>query len=708
MKKLLLFCMLVLSLLPLRAETWTPCGQVQWTEGALTGVYSKYNYTWNVLVERSDDRPDVFRLQPYANIPLNEMGFTSYITDNVYVYLHTENPKQVYIEYYIYYHYYYSFPSTTSHYHVWQRCPENGFDVKYYGTIKEDSKTIEFPVGAFAVDELRNNGSKQSQPTSSAYFSEAVHKIVFQEGVLDYESTPETFVNIGKGQWEDCFFNHFQAKEIAFERSLTRDGVFRTYPYEEEPVIIHAADESKVWLEEFNASGYKFTQQCEENGSNSSKYGKLTNGRIEIPSDYFTIVNTSSNQSQSFTGYTLVITMPDGYSTPIDDDNGVYMGIISFSNELDNMPITPLNKITEPAFVDFVDNMTVGNNTLLYYAVEQAVSTIVQPEYPDNLTNAIIITFTDGLDKGSLAMRDDMLNGRDYANYLSGLISKTKVNDVELQTYAIGLEGQDVVDKDLFMYNLQSLSTKPENAHKVDDIDGVNEELYKIYENLYHQTSQRVLKLSIPMPDHEARIRFTFDGVTDPDLVEQSALWFEGTFDRLNMEMKNAQYGGFTSVSGETISVARDEQNALNILITLNDCRDDNGEILEIDQKNIKQWDYIASNDKWQPNTEIEQDDNIKIDDIRTSAAVMLVLDCSTSLGNMFGELKQTAISFIDRLAGGDGNYSGIEDVTIDAPVNEDNAPVEYYNLQGVRVINPQSGLYIRRQGNNASKVLIR
>lgn len=36
------------------------------------------------------------------------------------------------------------------------------------------------------------------------------------------------------------------------------------------------------------------------------------------------------------------------------------------------------------------------------------------------------------------------------------------------------------------------------------------------------------------------------------------------------------------------------------------------------------------------------------------------------------------------------------------------NAPVEYYNLQGVRVANPENGLYIRRQGNTATKVLVK
>lgn len=46
---------------------------------------------------------------------------------------------------------------------------------------------------------------------------------------------------------------------------------------------------------------------------------------------------------------------------------------------------------------------------------------------------------------------------------------------------------------------------------------------------------------------------------------------------------------------------------------------------------------------------------------------------------------------------------SGIGSVEVD-----DEAPVEYYNLHGVRVENPSAGLYIRRQGNRATKVLIK
>ena len=47
---------------------------------------------------------------------------------------------------------------------------------------------------------------------------------------------------------------------------------------------------------------------------------------------------------------------------------------------------------------------------------------------------------------------------------------------------------------------------------------------------------------------------------------------------------------------------------------------------------------------------------------------------------------------------------SGIADIEL----NADDAPVEFFNLQGVRVENPESGLYIRRQGSKVSKVIIR
>ena len=54
-----------------------------------------------------------------------------------------------------------------------------------------------------------------------------------------------------------------------------------------------------------------------------------------------------------------------------------------------------------------------------------------------------------------------------------------------------------------------------------------------------------------------------------------------------------------------------------------------------------------------------------------------------------------------------DGNVSGITDVIPDSDADSA-APVEYYNLQGIRVTGDTPGVYIRRQGSTTTKVLVK
>lgn len=52
---------------------------------------------------------------------------------------------------------------------------------------------------------------------------------------------------------------------------------------------------------------------------------------------------------------------------------------------------------------------------------------------------------------------------------------------------------------------------------------------------------------------------------------------------------------------------------------------------------------------------------------------------------------------------------AGIGEIATDSKLEDLNAPVEYYNLQGIRVLNPEAGqLLIKRQGSKASKIVIR
>lgn len=58
---------------------------------------------------------------------------------------------------------------------------------------------------------------------------------------------------------------------------------------------------------------------------------------------------------------------------------------------------------------------------------------------------------------------------------------------------------------------------------------------------------------------------------------------------------------------------------------------------------------------------------------------------------------------FLDNIKIYSADGSGVAAVEAD-----ENAPVEYYNLQGVRVANPENGLYIVKQGSKVSKRVIK
>lgn len=73
----------------------------------------------------------------------------------------------------------------------------------------------------------------------------------------------------------------------------------------------------------------------------------------------------------------------------------------------------------------------------------------------------------------------------------------------------------------------------------------------------------------------------------------------------------------------------------------------------------------------------------------------------STTQPLVLTSAKQIRFSYIEVTTTG---FSGVENVT----VSDENAPVEYYNLQGIRVANPENGVYIRRQGNTVTKVLVK
>lgn len=76
----------------------------------------------------------------------------------------------------------------------------------------------------------------------------------------------------------------------------------------------------------------------------------------------------------------------------------------------------------------------------------------------------------------------------------------------------------------------------------------------------------------------------------------------------------------------------------------------------------------------------------------------------SVSQGKVYGGWDDTTMAIPTIVLDGGAGVEGVEGIEFD-----DNAPVRYYNLQGVEIANPQNGqLVIKKQGSKAQKMIVK
>lgn len=324
-------------------------------------------------------------------------------------------------------------------------------------------------------------------------------------------------------------------------------------------------------------------------------------------------------------------------------ESGLYMGIIGFNQSLETKPVSVLNQDTEGPFKSFVNKMTTKDGTILYYAVENAIDQLETTQLPDDLFHVAIVTFTDGLDMGSLMLNPDYLTKNEYLDAIAKRIKTETIRGVPISAYSIGIRGDDVTDIYEFRANLQGLASSPENAAEVTTMDDVNERFQAIADQLNQTSYVQTISLKIPGQAHGTKIRFTFDEVSDASV---SDLYIEGIFDLRNRSLTDITYHGLSSTSGTTVS---GQVDGIFVTFTFEGVQSDNNEI--IPQDNTQQWSYVETAAKWQINSEFTPDGNTEAVVSKKSAAIILVLDCSKSLSSQFADLQEKANSFIDKIA---------------------------------------------------------
>lgn len=331
---------------------------------------------------------------------------------------------------------------------------------------------------------------------------------------------------------------------------------------------------------------------------------------------------------------------------------GLYLGIVGFNSDLYTMPLGLLNQETKHNFEDFVDGLAMQNGTILYHAVNTGINSLSNAKIPENLINVSIVTFTDGLDQGSYVLSENNYNsGAEYLAAVNTKINNELIGGTNISAYSIGVRGSDVSDFESFSNNLKKLSSDPvHNVFEVSNMSEASEKFAQIAQQLYNQSTFYNVTLKMPAQEPNTKIRFTFDNVNE---ANASQCYIEGTYIRNNGkgQLTNIQYVGLESITGITVTASSE---GIFDVFSFQNLTDLEGNQMITDY--VKQWNWLEASSQWQYNSEFTPSGNTEVVNEYKSAMIMLVLDCSSSLGNDFTNMKTAANSFIETLS---GNYSG-------------------------------------------------
>ena len=356
----------------------------------------------------------------------------------------------------------------------------------------------------------------------------------------------------------------------------------------------------------------------------------------------------------------------DTDTTPVvpSMEEGIYLGIIGFNNDLTKKPIKRLTDANKSEFKSFISSLTQLNLTALYWADYSALDMMENFEIsPDlQLKKVALVTFTDGLDNQSLSSDDFNPGPYDsHADYLdaihSMIMDEEGIHGQPVTAYSICLKGADVTDEDKFVNTLEMLATEESGDEKyffrVSDMNEVGQLFADIAASLYSVSTTINVGVYIPGGyDNGQVIRYTFDNVS---AATSSNLYIEATYHRSGSSrtLENIKYEGFIPGASTISSSATGPNNEL--YFQFNDLKYSNGDPVsqsEIISKS-RLWKQTSSG-AWDGETEMNMAELPPIiDEDKSSALIMLVLDSTTSLGSDFARMQNEAKNFVEILVNG-------------------------------------------------------
>ena len=442
-----------------------------------------------------------------------------------------------------------------------------------------------------------------------------------------------------------------------------------------------AADGGKVtvtWDAVNGATSYKVFRSSDGNSFSqvgTSPSNSFTDNAPLSGSNYYRVQAFGADDTQSGMS-TATLPVTGG----VQEESGIYLGLLGFNQKLMPYSINLLTEESKQGYYDFIDAFSSDNDgTAIYYAVDQAISALQGRSYPADLNSVHVVTFTDGIDNYSLDIYDEIEFGRysdpdECGDHVKSRLAAEKVSGVGMMGYAVGLRHGDV-NSARFTATLNRIASSSSLVYEQNDMSAVEAKFKDIARNIteVNKTQNITVSISGGLKDGE-RIRFTFDLPKSSTSLTGSSLYVEGTYRRVSTTMRK-----LTDITAQGLMLEGTEvvgtKNADGLFdFTFKEVAASNKKL--IDTNNTLEW----WGNPWQKDTEFNPEINTKTEVLSHSAAIILVLDCTKSLGEKFRAMQASAKSFIATLldqaySEGPGNapsedsdYNGHEYVDLGLP----------------------------------------
>jgi cell division protein FtsN len=375
---------------------------------------------------------------------------------------------------------------------------------------------------------------------------------------------------------------------------------------------------------------------------------------------------------------TIPITPPIQIKPVIKTPEGVYVGLVLFSNKIDVPPmLIPLDpggrrELLERLTINYVPTKSYG--TALYFAEHTTLENLFDLEksgkLPVNLDSVSIITFTDGLDTSSTDVALESPGGISfkgkqtgaYMSYISQQLKTKKIGGKKIDAWAIGILGKDVTSGVDFTKTLESIASSSEQVIQLSEISQIENRLGEIAERLNLWKSAAKLTFTVPAYPVGTTLRITFDNYLSTP--ERADSYIEGrvTYNNDRYTLTGLSAAGIT-LTDKNPAAGRRTDYGIEYTITIDD---------HFNESSLMQWYKQTGYEDWQLNSEFNTQKKTDFSSNRKSAIIYLLLDCSSSLNDyQINEIRDAVTRFLDKIyntastvvtpAFVAGNYEGTE-----------------------------------------------